>query len=73
MVSVQEVVRKILYGYLMKLKLKQEKSRLFFSISKLYNDSPENIITATSVDMYKNRFKNYIKNGIDHSTQYLII
>ena len=43
------------------VKTKARKNAFVFSMSKLYNDLPENIIAATSVNMFKNRLKIYIK------------
>ena len=45
------------------IKTKARKNAFVFSMSKLYNDLPENIIGATSVNTFKNRLKIYIKNG----------
>ena len=45
------------------VRTKSRNNAFVFSMSKLYNDLPDDITTAKNVSAFKNRLKNHIKSG----------
>ena len=45
------------------IKIKARRNEFIFSMSKIYNKLPENIITAPSVNSFKSNIKKHMKNN----------